>query len=169
VKPCSRWHQKTLSSLTLCLSFPLLIVLALLTIKPNKSTISDIGFVITEHAEKNGYSIVREYVGHGTGKTFHEGPRVEHFSSLRGTGSPLEVGTVITIEPMLNTGSQEVIIARDQWTVKTKDGGMSCQWEHTLIVTEDGFEILTWREGETWPVGIEQPREGMEWKRGSIE
>lgn len=124
---------------------------------PGKSTLGDLGFAIQSHAESLGYSVVRPYVGHGTGSTFHEGPRVEHFGK-RGEGGVLYPGMVLTIEPMINEGDMDVVMQEDQWEVRTRDGKLSAQWEHTVLVTEDSFDILTLRKGETWPAGVEDPR-----------
>ncbi|TCO79819.1 M24 family metallopeptidase [Marinisporobacter balticus] len=95
-----------------------------------------------EHAESNGYSVVREFGGHGVGIAIHEEPFVYHFGK-RGTGMILVPGMVFTIEPMINEGSHEIFIDRDNgWTAFTADGSLSAQWEHTILVTEDGIEII---------------------------
>ena len=105
--------------------------------------LGDVGAVIQEHAEKNGFSVVRDLCGHGVGIKFHEEPDVEHFGK-RGTGMMITPGMTFTIEPMINMGSYEVFIDEaDGWTVCTDDGLPSAQWESMLLITEDGNEILT--------------------------
>ncbi|MFK8016152.1 MAG: type I methionyl aminopeptidase, partial [Gammaproteobacteria bacterium] len=107
------------------------------------TTLGDIGHVIQTHVESEGYSVVREYCGHGIGETFHEDPQVLHYGSP-GTGFVLEAGMTITVEPMVNAGRAAVKPPlRDGWTVVTKDHSLSAQWEHTVLVTENGFEVLT--------------------------
>ncbi|WP_165831565.1 type I methionyl aminopeptidase [Legionella qingyii] len=109
--------------------------------------LGDIGSIIQEHAEKNRYSVVREFGGHGIGRTMWEEPNVMHFGKPN-TGLQLQAGMTFTIEPMINLGTREVKILGDGWTVVTKDHKLSAQWEHTILVTEDGFEILTLRADE---------------------
>lgn len=109
--------------------------------------LGDIGFAIQEHAEKNNCSVVRDYCGHGIGRLFHEEPQVLHFGEPK-TGARLEPGMTFTIEPMINKGRHHTRLLRDNWTVVTKDKSLSAQWEHTLLVTEMGVEILTLREEE---------------------
>lgn len=109
--------------------------------------LGDIGAAIQNFAEKNGYSIVREYCGHGIGRIFHEDLQVLHFGKP-GTREQLVPGMTFTIEPMMNAGSRQVKLLPDGWTVVTKDHALSAQWEHTIAVTETGFEILTLREEE---------------------
>lgn len=104
--------------------------------------LGDIGNAIQKHAEKNFCSIVREYCGHGIGRIFHEEPQVLHYGKP-GTGLILEPGMTFTIEPMLNLGKRNVKLLPDKWTVVTKDHSLSAQWEHTNLVTETGFEVLT--------------------------
>jgi len=104
--------------------------------------LGDIGHAIQMHAEKNNCSIVREYCGHGIGLVFHEEPQVLHYGKP-GTGLLLEPGMTFTIEPMLNLGRRHVKLLPDDWTVVTKDHSLSAQWEHTNLVTDDGFEVLT--------------------------
>lgn len=105
--------------------------------------LDDIGAAVQEHAEKHGYSVVKDFGGHGIGLEFHEDPFVPHYGK-RGEGMILVPGMVFTIEPMINAGSYEIVIdADDDWTVFTEDGSLSSQWEHTLLVTEDGIEILS--------------------------
>ena len=115
-------------------------------VKPG-TYLGDIGHAIQQHAESNNYSVVREYCGHGIGKQFHEDPQVLHYGK-QGTGLRLEPGMTFTIEPMINAGKRQVKLMKDGWTVVTKDHSLSAQWEHTLLVTEDGYEILTLRQEE---------------------
>lgn len=112
------------------------------------ATLGDIGAVIQQHAEKNYYSVVREYCGHGIGQIFHEDPQVLHYGR-KGTGLVLEQGMTFTIEPMINAGRRHTKLnQRDGWTVTTRDGRLSAQWEHTLGVTADGCEVFTRRSNE---------------------
>ena len=115
-------------------------------IKPKAHT-GDIGHAIQKYAEANYCSIVREYCGHGIGKKFHDAPQILHYGK-QGTGSELEVGMTFTVEPMVNLGKRNIKHLSDGWTVVTKDRSLSAQWEHTILVTETGFEILTLREEE---------------------
>jgi methionyl aminopeptidase len=110
-------------------------------------TLGDIGAAIQQHAERHGYSVVREYCGHGIGRGFHEEPQVLHYGTP-GTGLRLQPGMTFTIEPMINAGKRHVKLLPDGWTVVTKDHSLSAQWEHTILVTETGHEILTLRSGE---------------------
>lgn len=104
--------------------------------------LGDIGAAVSAHAHANGYSVVTDLGGHGVGKNFHEEPFVPHVGEA-GTGMLLTPGMVLTVEPMINTGTYEVYIdADDHWTVYTKDGGLSAQWEHTVLITHEGIEIL---------------------------
>ena len=106
--------------------------------------VGDIGYAIQKHAQKNGYSVVRDLCGHGVGLAFHEEPEVLHFGR-KGTGMLLVPGMVFTIEPMINMGRYEVYIDEDDgWTVLTDDGLPSAQWEHTFVMTDYGLEILTY-------------------------
>ncbi len=109
--------------------------------------LGDIGHVIQEHAERNYYSVVRDYCGHGIGKIFHEEPQVLHFGKP-GTGMQLVEGMTFTIEPMVNAGKAATKLKSDDWTVETRDGRLSAQWEHTLAVTATGVEVLTARREE---------------------
>jgi len=109
--------------------------------------LGDIGHAIQQYVEQNHYSVVREYCGHGIGRGFHEDPQVLHYGT-QGTGATLQEGMCFTIEPMVNTGKRHVKLLPDQWTVVTKDRSLSAQWEHTILVTADGHEILTLREEE---------------------
>jgi methionyl aminopeptidase len=104
--------------------------------------LGDIGAAIQKHAENNRFSVVQEYCGHGIGQTFHEDPQVLHYGTP-GTGLILKPGMTFTIEPMINAGKRHVKLLSDQWTVVTKDHSLSAQWEHTILVTETGHEILT--------------------------
>jgi methionyl aminopeptidase len=115
-------------------------------VKPG-TRLGDIGEVIQKHAESNYYSVVREYCGHGIGAVFHEEPQVMHYGKA-GTGMVLKEGMTFTIEPMINQGKRHCKLLPDDWTVVTKDHKLSAQWEHTILVTADGFEILTLREEE---------------------
>lgn len=110
--------------------------------------LGDIGFAIQQHAEGQRFSVVREYCGHGIGKIFHEPPNVLHYGKP-GTGEVLKPGMIFTIEPMINAGKKEVKLLPDNWTVVTKDHSLSAQWEHTILVTDDGYEVLTRRNEET--------------------
>lgn len=109
--------------------------------------LGDIGHVIQEHAEANHFSVVREYCGHGIGRAFHEEPQVLHYGRP-GTGLTLEPGMIFTIEPMINAGHKEIRLLPDNWTVVTRDHSLSAQWEHTVLVTETGYEVLTRRHEE---------------------
>jgi methionyl aminopeptidase len=104
--------------------------------------LGDIGHVIQQHTEKNNFSVVREYCGHGIGKGFHEEPQVLHYGKPN-TGMRLQEGMTFTIEPMINAGKKETRLLADNWTVVTRDHSLSAQWEHTILVTADGYEILT--------------------------
>lgn len=109
--------------------------------------LGDIGHTIQQHAEKEHFSVVREYCGHGIGLVFHEEPQVLHYGTP-GTGMALQTGMTFTIEPMINAGKRHVRQLPDGWTVVTKDRSLSAQWEHTILVTDDGYEILTLRDEE---------------------
>ncbi len=111
------------------------------------ATLGDIGHAIQKHAEFNRYSVVREFCGHGIGKNFHEDPHVMHFGKP-GEGAVLKPGMIFTIEPMLNIGKRHIKVLKDGWTAVTKDRSLSAQWEHTILVTETGHEILTLRQEE---------------------
>jgi len=117
-------------------------------VKPD-ATLYDVALAIQTHAEKNNYSVVREYCGHGIGSDFHEEPQVLHYASDELKEIVLKPGMVFTIEPMINQGKAPVKLLGDNWTVVTKDRKLSAQWEHTLTVTEDGYEIFTLRKDET--------------------
>lgn len=121
--------------------------LALKKVK-NGVRLGDIGHIIQQHAEKHSYSIVREYCGHGIGATFHEDPQVLHYGRP-GTGEVLKTGMTLTIEPMVNAGQRHSKLLKDGWTVVTKDRSLSAQYEHTILVTDTGCEILTLRKDDT--------------------
>lgn len=104
--------------------------------------LGDIGSAIQRHAEKSGYSVVREFCGHGIGAKFHEDPQVLHYGKA-GTGPRLEAGMIFTVEPMINAGKPAIRELADGWTIVTKDHSLSAQWEHTVLVTEAGYEVLT--------------------------
>jgi methionyl aminopeptidase len=116
------------------------------TVKPG-ATLGDVGYAVQKVAEAAGYSVVREYCGHGIGREMHEEPEVTHYGRP-GTGLTLKPGMVFTIEPMINQGSHKLKHMNDGWTVITRDKKLSAQWEHTIAVTSDGFEVLTLREEE---------------------
>lgn len=104
--------------------------------------LGDIGAAVQRNVEKSRFSVVREYCGHGIGEVFHEDPQVLHYGK-RDTGLELRAGMTLTIEPMVNAGKANVRLLPDGWTVVTKDHSLSAQWEHTCLVTKDGFEVLT--------------------------
>lgn len=112
--------------------------------------LGDIGHAIQQHAEGQNFSVVREYCGHGIGREFHEEPQVLHYGKP-GTGMQLREGMTITIEPMINAGKKETRLLGDDWTVVTRDHSLSAQWEHTILVTHDGYEILTQSEHSIKP------------------
>jgi methionyl aminopeptidase len=114
------------------------------------ASLGDIGHAIQSFAEALGYSVVREFCGHGIGKKFHEEPQVLHYGRP-GTGLRLEAGMIFTIEPMINAGKADIKQLGDGWTIVTKDHSLSAQWEHTILVTADGFEILTISAGSPPP------------------
>lgn len=115
--------------------------LGITQVKPG-ATLGDIGHAIQTYAEKHGYSVVREFCGHGIGKNFHEDPQVLHYG-LPGKGAMLKPGMIFTIEPMINAGKRDIKQLGDGWTIVTKDHSLSAQWEHTVLVTETGYEVLT--------------------------
>lgn len=108
--------------------------------------LGDIGAAIQKHAEKFGYTVVREFCGHGIGQKFHEEPQVLHYGKS-GTGLVLEPGMVFTVEPMINAGKREIRELPDGWTIVTRDHSLSAQWEHTVLVTDSGYEIMTLAAG----------------------
>lgn len=110
-------------------------------VKPGATT-GDIGHAIQSYAQKNNYSIVKDYCGHGIGKVFHDAPNILHFGQA-GKGIVLQEGMFFTVEPMLNIGKEDTLILKDGWTVITRDRSLSAQFEHTIAVTKDGYEIFT--------------------------
>ncbi len=114
------------------------------------ATLGDIGHAIQSHAEAQHFSVVREFCGHGIGRVFHDEPQVVHYGRPN-TGMSLEEGMTFTIEPMINAGKRHVKILPDRWTVVTKDHKLSAQWEHTILVTATGAEVLTRRSEESLP------------------
>ena len=108
--------------------------------------LGDLGAAIQSHAEQHGYSVVREFCGHGIGRRFHEDPQILHYGK-RGTGMRLEAGMTFTVEPMINAGKPGIRELADGWTIVTKDHSLSAQWEHTVLVTETGYEVLTTSAG----------------------
>ncbi|MDA0669764.1 MAG: type I methionyl aminopeptidase [Proteobacteria bacterium] len=118
-------------------------------VKPG-ATLGDIGASIQEFAENNGFSVVREFCGHGIGRVFHEDPQILHYGK-KGEGMRLKEGMTFTIEPMINAGKKEIRMLSDGWTVVTKDRSLSAQWEHTILVTNQGYEVLTLSSGNPDP------------------
>lgn len=117
-------------------------------VKPGASLL-DVAKAIEDHAHLHNFSVVHEYCGHGIGAQFHEEPQVLHYPAPELADIQLESGMVFTIEPMINLGKRDIKLLGDNWTVVTKDRKLSAQWEHTLAVTETGYEIFTLRKGET--------------------
>ncbi len=124
-------------------------LMAIDSVKPGVK-LGDIGHTIQKYVESNNFSVVREYCGHGIGKIFHEDPQVLHYGRPN-TGMALQEGMTFTIEPMINAGRRETRLLSDNWTVVTRDHSLSAQWEHTILVTSDGYEILTNSEGAVLP------------------
>lgn len=122
------------------------LLLGIKTVRPG-SKLGEIGAAIEECAHKNNYSIVEDYCGHGIGREFHEEPQVLHYDT-KSSGPTLRPGMVFTIEPMINLGQKYTQLLKDKWTVLTRDRSWSAQFEHTILVTETGFEVLTLRSGE---------------------
>ena len=118
-------------------------------VKPG-AHLGDIGYAIQSYAESNGFSVVREFCGHGIGLVFHEEPQVLHYGQI-GTGIELVPGMIFTIEPMINAGKKDIKMMPDGWTVVTKDRSLSAQWEHTILVTESSYEVLTVSHGTPKP------------------
>jgi methionyl aminopeptidase len=114
-------------------------------VKPD-ATLGDIGYAIQSFAEKNGFSVVREFCGHGIGKVFHSEPQVLHYGRP-GMGLKLKAGMMFTIEPMINAGKRDIKQMPDGWTIVTKDRSLSAQWEHTILVTDTGYEVMTLSAG----------------------
>lgn len=123
--------------------------LGIAQVKPG-CTLGDIGYAIQTHAENAGYSVVREYCGHGIGQVFHDDPQIVHYGKP-GMGQKIYEGMTFTIEPMINAGKRDIRTMPDQWTVKTKDRSLSAQWEHTCLVTATGVEVLTYSAGSPPP------------------
>jgi len=109
--------------------------------------LGDVGAAVQTHVEKNRFTIVKEYCGHGIGRVFHEDPQVLHYGTA-GTGLEFKAGMTLTVEPMVNAGKANVKLLPDGWTVVTKDHSLSAQWEHTVLITETGFEVLTLGAGD---------------------
>jgi methionyl aminopeptidase len=114
------------------------------------ATLGDIGFAIQKHAESRGFSVVREFCGHGIGRRFHEEPQILHYGRP-GQGLKLQEGMTFTIEPMINAGKRDIRQLADGWTIVTADHSLSAQWEHTILVTADGYEVLTTSKGTPLP------------------
>lgn len=114
-------------------------------------TLGDIGAAIQHHAESAGFSVVREFCGHGIGRNFHEDPQVLHYG-LAGTGPRMQPGMIFTIEPMINAGRAAIRELADGWTIVTKDHSLSAQWEHTVLVTDSGYEVLSVSPGMPLPI-----------------
>ncbi len=123
--------------------------LGIRTVRPG-AHLGDIGAAIQQNAESHGYSVVREFCGHGIGRKFHEEPQVLHYGRA-GSGVRLEPGMIFTIEPMINAGKAAIRELADGWTIVTKDHSLSAQWEHTVLVTQDGYEVLTLSAGAPPP------------------
>jgi methionyl aminopeptidase len=121
--------------------------------KSAKDFIQNIGFAIQTYAEKQGFSVVRDYCGHGIGRIFHAEPSVLHYGK-KNSGILLKEGMFFTIEPMINAGRREIRQLADGWTVVTRDHSLSAQWEHTILVTDTGYEVLTISEGMPAPPAL---------------
>jgi methionyl aminopeptidase len=121
------------------------------------ATLGDIGFAIQKHAEANGFSVVREFCGHGIGKRFHEEPQILHYGRP-GQGLKLQAGMTFTVEPMINAGKRDIRQLADGWTIVTADHSLSAQWEHTVLVTDDAFEVLTLSAGSPPPPAFIEQR-----------
>jgi len=120
---------------------------AIAVVRPG-ARLGDIGATIQQYVEPKGYSVVREFCGHGIGRNFHEDPQVLHYGKF-GQGMELKKGMTFTIEPMINLGKPDLRILDDNWTAVTQDGSISAQYEHTILVTDDGHEVLTRIDGKT--------------------
>ena len=127
-----------------------------MTRKFDYTHLGDIGAAIQQHAEAERTSVVRDFVGHGVGQLFHDEPNIMHFG-VPGTGVPLKPGMIFTIEPMINAGRREIKDLSDGWTIVTKDRSLSAQWEHTVLVTETGYEVLTLSAGSLPPPAFVKP------------
>jgi len=126
--------------------------LGIQAIRPG-ATLGDVGYAIQTYAEQHGFSVVREFCGHGIGRRFHEEPQVLHYGRPR-TGLKLQPGMTFTVEPMINAGKAGIRQLADGWTIVTKDHSLSAQWEHTVLSTESGFEVLTVSDGSPAPASI---------------
>tara|TARA_Y100000590_G_scaffold381068_1_gene449883 strand:- start:727 stop:1119 length:393 start_codon:yes stop_codon:yes gene_type:complete len=113
-----------------------------ISIVKNGTSLGDVGETIQSYVEKEGFSVVRDFCGHGTGKTFHTPPNILHYGK-KGEGSKIKSGMIFTIEPMINAGNYETKVLKDGWTAVTRDKSLSAQFEHTIGVTNDGFKIFT--------------------------
>ncbi len=111
------------------------------TIRPG-ATFGDLGYAVQTYAQKLGFSVVREYCGHGINTVFHDEPQVLHYGQP-GMGPKMQAGMIFTVEPMINAGSRDIRTMPDRWTIKTRDRSLSAQWEHTILVTDTGYEVLT--------------------------
>lgn len=129
--------------------------LGIAAVKPG-ARLGDIGHAIQKHAEGNGFSVVREFCGHGVGRNFHEDPQVLHYGKP-GTGIELQPGMIFTVEPMINAGKAAISELPDGWTIITKDRSLSAQWEHSVLVTESGVEVLTVSPGTLPPPPMVAP------------
>ncbi|MCJ8268587.1 MAG: type I methionyl aminopeptidase [Psychrosphaera sp.] len=121
--------------------------LGIKAVKPN-ATLGDVGHAVEKHAKLHGFTVVRDYCGHGIGRQMHEAPEVTHYGKPN-SGEVLKPGMTFTIEPMINQGTDKIKHKKDGWTVVTRDKKLSAQWEHTILVTEHGYEVLTLRDDET--------------------
>lgn len=130
--------------------------LGIQAVRPGRR-LGDVGHAIERHAEAHGYSVVQEFCGHGIGREFHEEPQVLHYGKP-GTGVVLQAGMTFTIEPMINLGKRYVKVLPDGWTAVTKDHSLSAQWEHTILVTDEGYDILTLRAEEANAVEHGRPK-----------
>jgi len=126
--------------------------LGIRTVRPG-AYLGDIGYAIQTYAEKHGFSVVREFCGHGIGRKFHEEPQVLHYGRPQ-TGLKLQAGMVFTIEPMINAGKPGIRQLADGWTIVTKDHSLSAQWEHTVLVSDNGYEVLTLSSGSPEPARL---------------
>ena len=141
--------ETTKQAARLCLITYECLWLGISKVKPG-ARLGDIGHAIQRHAENNGFSVVREFCGHGIGRKFHEEPQVLHYGKP-GTGMELKEGMIFTIEPMINAGRAAVSELPDGWTIVTRDRSLSAQWEHTVLVTADGYDVLTVSAGSPPP------------------
>ncbi len=124
------------------------------------ATLGDIGFAVQRHAESHGFSVVREFCGHGIGRRFHEDPQILHYGRP-GQGMKLHPGMTFTVEPMINAGKRDIRQLADGWTIVTADHSLSAQWEHTLLVTAEGYEVLTVSPGTPAPPAFIAERQAV--------